>query len=1039
MPDSTIPGAVDPALLSALEGLVGSTEELTDAQKKQAAQQAKVNDVLKNYLGTSDKAAKNTKAFGVETKRSATDLAALRATVFAAGTAINRFLLGVQNTARAQLQYRLEQERVSRVLGLYGDELNNLTKSLNLTREQARSFFSTMEQAKVFGVGAQQVRKMTRELELLRGQEQALKVMQQLPELAKLFGAEGILKLQTGGLEDFVDDIRGLPDELIDAAFELRAATDITGTTGDVQRRSDVAAGVEELGSSMDQLAGDIASNIFDHPSAAQWSMRLGKMSQHLGGAFFIGGVLKDLAGKTLGVMGATAKASWTTARNTTKMAATPGGGGRGGILGGGRGRMIGGIGLGLAGLGVMAASKMMAPEEEDLQSKNIQTRQKALEQQKQAKSMGIAGSILTGVGVGMAVGGPLGALAGGAIAVASQWDAIKTEWIGIDGAQDEAAQTLSQIGGGAKNVSDWWGRVKTAWAERSKQAGGFFGGMEQQRIDAQQQRRETFNRNKHEQDMLQEAENTFQLLKNQVKMTGKLANLMEQRRKQIDEFGGMEQIAGQRAAAGAELTARGGGDLGQLMQKQLQGVTAAQEDFQNKVVEAQMNRIKEARAAIEKEMKGGKLKSDHFRKAINSAIEIAVKKGIPRETAARMFKDMPEMALRELKMQEEIIKTQQEKAALVYLQQIEAIWEKTLNAIETSPAVLKVESALKEQVARTALAATGGLSPGEAQQLYAAQARVARAAANVRTEETERRIAEIRKEMLPLINKETDARKKAALQTKMDVAIADKRIQAIQSQQQAMQAELAVAEEISRRRMGLLGVQQSRLDAERQVAETMGSSFQTIFQIQQDQVALKRQELSIVREEMGRVKNALESAGKSAKDSEEFQKLQTKEVQIQAQIIKSVTGLQRDFLDRALARGFGTPTGTKFQPIAHQRFVMGEFTDVAGLARRGMVAGEDQRQRLGLPGMDIGARGVRGEAGLNRGGRGFGFRGDGGGGPPQKRTFDAGVGPMKGFQPNARVPGLGEGASTTIQVDLTDRAAKMLAINPVPTDKGFS
>ena len=108
-----------------------------------------------------------------------------------------------------------------------------------------------------------------------------------------------------------------------------------------------------------------------------------------------------------------------------------------------------------------------------------------------------------------------------------------------------------------------------------------------------------------------------------------------------------------------------------------------------------------------------------------------------------------------------------------------------------------------------------------------------------------------------------------------------------------------------------MLSVDQARNEAQLQMAEKAGADFRTIFELTKKSVDMKRVELQLANEELAN----LQAQGFGL-ESDQVQQAVKKVFSLQADVVTKTMGLQRDFLDKALGRAFGTPSGSRFQPV---------------------------------------------------------------------------------------------------------------------------
>lgn len=183
-------------------------------------------------------------------------------------------------------------------------------------------------------------------------------------------------------------------------------------------------------------------------------------------------------------------------------------------------------------------------------------------------------------------------------------------------------------------------------------------------------------------------------------------------------------------------------------------------------------------------------------------------------------------------------------------------------------------------------------------------------------------------------------------------------------------ETEKAVAtavEESIKRILAAGNIERQRLDVNRQIYELQkdalektGASFGTLWNMQQDILRIKTQELRITKQQQQEalnkvdelMKKGLGNSQEAKQYQQELQQLRLREARETAELMKAAIGQQRDFLDKALSRAFGTPGGSKWQPSISERMLFGEHTVLGGMAFRGQVDPRTQRQNaLGIIG----------------------------------------------------------------------------------------
>lgn len=178
---------------------------------------------------------------------------------------------------------------------------------------------------------------------------------------------------------------------------------------------------------------------------------------------------------------------------------------------------------------------------------------------------------------------------------------------------------------------------------------------------------------------------------------------------------------------------------------------------------------------------------------------------------------------------------------------------------------------------------------------------------------------------------------------------------------EEGIKAGLAAGDAEKRR----LDVKKTQLEAQKGVAEFTGMSFAAQFAIQKEMVATKRVERDITVNQMRAIEAQL---GEGAKDDPTYQQKQKDLANQNADLTKSSVGLQRDFLDKALGKAFGTPSGSKFQPAINDRMLFGEHTKAGGLNIQGQIPLEEQRRQMMEAGLGDQLNRPVGKAGVQMG-----------------------------------------------------------------------
>jgi hypothetical protein len=140
-------------------------------------------------------------------------------------------------------------------------------------------------------------------------------------------------------------------------------------------------------------------------------------------------------------------------------------------------------------------------------------------------------------------------------------------------------------------------------------------------------------------------------------------------------------------------------------------------------------------------------------------------------------------------------------------------------------------------------------------------------------------------------------------------------------------------------------------LEQERGLAEYLGSSFNTILDIQKEIVEQEAERYRIAKDELRRMEEAARSIGMTPEElarQETYQKQQMEVAREGAELAKKTIGAQRDFIDKALGRQFGVPTGSRFAPVMNDRFIFGEHMQLGSMRIRGNIPPWLQEQILG-------------------------------------------------------------------------------------------
>jgi len=275
------------------------------------------------------------------------------------------------------------------------------------------------------------------------------------------------------------------------------------------------------------------------------------------------------------------------------------------------------------------------------------------------------------------------------------------------------------------------------------------------------------------------------------------------------------------------------------------------------------------------------------------------------------------------------------------------------------------------------------GLAPGEAGAMTGAVAAQARAQAAFLIATEERDLAKASAELAIQLEKITDPREREKVQLEAQISSLSRMAKTQEALAMATERSTAAATAALEKEREIIDVVGSRLSAEMDIANVTGASFKSIFSIQQEMVGLDRQRLMNMQQQMANLQDTL------GPWHPKVLSLQTQMAQKQADIVKRSVGLQRDFLDKALGRMFGMGGGTRFQPITHERFALGEFGVMAGIKRAGGALNAQEQQRrmgaLAVGGVPLQQRGGAQRAQIPLGGMAWG---GGVAGPPPESRF---------------------------------------------------
>jgi len=282
---------------------------------------------------------------------------------------------------------------------------------------------------------------------------------------------------------------------------------------------------------------------------------------------------------------------------------------------------------------------------------------------------------------------------------------------------------------------------------------------------------------------------------------------------------------------------------------------------------------------------------------------------------------------------------------------------EAAAKAVENRPELRRIAQAMSLGQATIARREVFGMSAGQARTAYGAQAARAQAAAEHSAATEAGDISSFRA-LGEEAKKGKDANQQRAIDLKTEEAVLARTIQTEEKRQQALEASIKVLTVAAEKEYARLSVMQESLTTELDLATYMGASFERIYDIQRDIVESKRMELEITRKSMESMEAAARANGESLKDNTQYQELQKRAMRESADIIKSQIGLQRDFLDRAMEKAFGMPAGTRINPIAGDRFALGEHTIMGGVKRSG--GGKTHREQAAGHGPGRGRGGIQ-------------------------------------------------------------------------------
>jgi len=1053
MPEDTVipnPSEMDPKVLKALEDVIAASEKL-----------AMANAVLaKSFTGSGTEASKSAdktkrlaeeqKKQGTETKRTANQTLLLVASYQALTFATTRAAKTLTDTVRGQVAYRLEQQRTASVImsGIKTQEaqvaaLQKMQTQLKLTREQAQEFFKVWRAGAPLGLDPKQITKVTDELQKMLGVQAGRQMAARLPELAEAAGGGGVVMGQIRGAKterQLLEATAGMDLTLGEMAATIRGAEGIPAPAGALQQKSDMMAAADMQIDNIKQLFADFSTSLFSSPLFITGPIALSAAASGIGNLLTLQQAYQQVF--TVGQQGRLAAIQTNTAAAAVRgggggMPLVAGGGGKAPVKGGflrGAGRFAGKAGpiAMIAGLaGELGGGALRQAGEEEMRRTGGRggegmTRGGAGVQ----AAGGVAGMAGTGAMLGSMLGpwGALGgAVLGGAVGIWQEWGNISKALFGVT-KEMENAKKLSKTAREVQHLhrlelqklraeteklpsllARAWKNAEHGLAQyRGTAAEAALALAEPAAAPPERIGELTRKAAQGKQEQLAQWLRVMDFDERINLLNGRIARETNPERKRLLQMR-VQSLQTQRMLAEKEVAeafsvAVAAERLNKALELRLE-LTKVQVSTINTEIDtfglimgdtskltSMLEMLGELRAA---EATATEKNVAELKKTRDAAIKAAreTMKGTDQADAIRR-------AEREFRVAEARAKQRLAEATAQYIKGITSTIERiAMTAFEQAGFRLpEARRGLAE--ARLAAGRARGLAPAEAGAMAGQVAAQARAQAAFLISTEERDLAKASAALAAELREITDPQERRKIQLEAEISSLSRMAKTQEAVAMATERSTAAATAALEKEREIIDVVGSRLSAEMDIANVTGASFKTIFSIQQEMVGLDRQRLMNMQQQMANLQDTL------GPWHPKVLSLQTQMAQKQADIVKRSVGLQRDFLDKALGRMFGMGGGTRFQPITHDRFALGEFGVMAGIKRAGggLNAQEQQRQMgaLGVGGVPLQQRGGAQRAQIPIGGRAWG--GGVAGPPPESR-----------FQP---VPGVFQGRGQAVPLE---------------------
>jgi len=1001
MPDAAIPdpGALSPEDLKAINDAI-------DASRKLAEEEKSLGKAMKDMGGEAAKAAAGTKALAQEqekqstvTKRNAAQTLALVASYNALAFATVRTTKTLTDTVRGQVAYRLEQQRTASVImtGIKTQEaqvaaLQKMQNQLKLTRREAQEFFKVWRAGAPLGLDPKEITQITDELQKMLGIQAGRAMARRVPELARAVGGGGVVQQLRGRETTEMEFIEGLGDasfELGEVAATLRAARGAPVPVGALQQKSDLIAAADMQIDAVRGFFADFSTSLFNSRLFITGPTALSALAVGLGGLGTLWRAAQTVQQSTLtGIQINTGLA----AGRAGVSGIMPTAGAPAAAKGGGflrrAGRFVKGKATPLAIIAGLTAelgggALRGAGEEEMRRTGGAAGAGKVRGGAAIQAGGGIAGMAGTGALLG-SMFGPLGtavgAIGGAAVGIFSEWGNITKALFGVEDEMEKARKldkkilTAVQIRANElvllkAQTQELPGLLAAAWKGAEQ-------GIAQFRAGA--------------------AEAALQLAIPAAD-PGKITELTRQiargKQAQLAQFLRVEDVDNRILELNRTIATETDPlkvrfaemDLASLQARKALGEAAVAEAFSVAALadklNAALNRNLEARktqlGTVKTEIDTfGLIMGDTSRLTtmldklgeLRDAEAVAAKENLEkikeRRRIAIAAAGENEAAIQAAELAfgigEAAIQQRVAQAAQTFVKGVTDTVERVVMTAFEQRAfrIPEAQRALAE--ARLAEARTRGVAPGMAGQLAGAVAVQARAAATFALSTQERDLDDARKKAGDQIDKlnikeKTGKELALALETKRLILLnleedgVKRQVKDLGLLATAREAEATAATTALKDEMRIMEVSGARLDAEKRMAEITGASFQTQHSILQDMAGLDQQRLSNLNAQL------VESTRIKGPWHPDTLRLQTQAAQKEADIVARTVGLQRDFLDKALGRGFGMMAGTRFQPTAPERFALGEHMRVGGLAiGGGQLGAREQARSMAFGGVNL-------------------------------------------------------------------------------------